>query len=372
MDRLEESLKSYYTQELGSGLSKVFTPKEVRDKMIIHAVANMKILVLFNFEFCYDLWKKGCKDVTFASDDELKNRIVETTWGFKTELVEPRSINKKFEGMKFDLIISNPPYGKNLHTDILQDIISLTDAACFVHPMTWLYNNKESKKDLKLKNKLKDSFVSVEVINANEVFGIAQFIDCGITFFNKNSKNKSDIFSIDLHGDSDIYRSIKMKILSYCKHSNVHNKALCLTEKYFNHDYPFEVGFNFMRGHGPADMYTTIQWQNEKKHYGTTTNYPIKFGFTNEIEMLNFKNYLKNKFTRFCLSIYKIGRNVHQGELASVPWLDFSRSWSDEECAKELGITDEELLWAIKWIYDCYPEDAEIYRKLEEKLMNKR
>ena len=159
--------------------------------------------------------------------------------------------------------------------------------------------------------------------------------------------------------------------MSYCDKSNVHDNALCLTEKSFKHEYPFEVGFNFMRGNGPSDMYTTIQWQNESKHYGMTTEYPIKFGFNTEAEMINFKNFLKLKLTRFCLSIYKIGRNVHQGELKSVPWLDFSRSWTDEETAKEIGITGEELLWTIQWILDCYPEDVETYRNLEEKLNKK-
>ena len=48
----------------------------------------------------------GCKDVMFVSDDEVRNQIVEGAWGFKTELIEPRDINKKLKGMKFDLIIS--------------------------------------------------------------------------------------------------------------------------------------------------------------------------------------------------------------------------------------------------------------------------
>ena len=54
--------------------------------------------------------------------------------------------------------------------------------------------------------------------------------------------------------------------------------------------------------------------------------------------------------------------------LGSTPKLDFSKSWSDEEVAKELGITNEELLWIIDQLPDYYPEDKEKYEQLKNKL----
>ena len=52
------------------------------------------------------------------------------------------------------------------------------------------------------------------------------------------------------------------------------------------------------------------------------------------------------------------------GELASVPYMPtYDRPWTDEEVAAELGLTDEELAWAINWIPDYYPEDKEKYAK---------
>ena len=56
--------------------------------------------------------------------------------------------------------------------------------------------------------------------------------------------------------------------------------------------------------------------------------------------------------------------NFKNGAIASVPYMpDYTRPWSDEDIAKELGLTDEELAWAINWIPDYYPEDAEKYAK---------
>ena len=86
------------------------------------------------------------------------------------------------------------------------------------------------------------------------------------------------------------------------------------------------------------------------------------FFFDTEVEAINFKDYLKTKIARFCLSIYKINQNLGSGAIASVPYMpDYTRPWSDEDIAQELGLTTEELVWAINWIPDYYPEDAEKY-----------
>jgi hypothetical protein len=44
----------------------------------------------------------------------------------------------------------------------------------------------------------------------------------------------------------------------------------------------------------------------------------------------------------------------------------YTHEWTDEMVAKELGLTDEELRWAINWIPDYYPEDAEKYAKYHD------
>ncbi len=41
----------------------------------------------------------------------------------------------------------------------------------------------------------------------------------------------------------------------------------------------------------------------------------------------------------------------------------YTRPWTDEDVAKELGLTDEELAWTINQVPDHYPEDKEKYAK---------
>ena len=126
--------------------------------------------------------------------------------------------------MKFDLIISNPPYNKGLDLKILKEIYKLGEKIILVHPATWLYDNKRiSKLFNETRELVKDLFISFEKVGeANKLFGIALFTDVLVTFYNKNEKGVGDkIYDIDVKGNSKTYKSLKNKILKYCKKTNL-------------------------------------------------------------------------------------------------------------------------------------------------------
>lgn len=64
--------------------------------------------------------------------------------------------------MKFDLIISNPPYNSGLDLKILESVNFISEKICFVHPMTWLFDQKGSKRYNRIKETFKNQLVSVE------------------------------------------------------------------------------------------------------------------------------------------------------------------------------------------------------------------
>ena len=272
--------------------------------------------------------------------------------------------------MKFNLIISNPPYTNNLDLKILKTIYELGEKICFIHPAGWLYENRiKSNLYNKIRELVKDHFISYdEVKNTNQIFKIGLFTNAFITYIDKNKKGMGNkIYDIDVHGNSEIYKSLKKKILKY--NISLASKAVYKNKK------NYEVGFSFIRGNPSSnDFYTFLQLKNEKLHYGKNTKYTVKFIFDSENKMLNFKEYLKLKIVRFALSLYKINQNIvsrktiiNAGATEAVPYMPtYEHKWTDEMVAKELGLTDDELAWAINWIPDYYPEDAEKYKSCKK------
>jgi len=168
-----------------------------------------------------------------------------------------------------------------------------------------------------------------------------------------------DIYGIDQHGNSELYKSLYTKILTYCETQNMLQYMVRINNK------PYEVGFASIRGHSStSDFFTLIEKTNPIKSIGRTTKFAIKYGFDTELEARNFLEYCKLKVIRLILSIVKINQNLDRGELGYIPYMPtYTHEWTDEMVAKELGLTDEELRWAINWIPDYYPEDEEKYKK---------
>ncbi len=273
--------------------------------------------------------------------------------------------------MKFDLIISNPPYNQNLHLRILNEILSLSDNVCTVQPVSWLYEKKTYESPLqkeikRIKENIQNRLQSVYIFNGNDIFSNIIIGPCGVLYIQKNSTNvtvddkfiafetyTSDINDIDVHGNSMIYQNIKHKILSYCKHKNVYMKQDSVTGNFF-----------ISGRSGRLQDYKIIKKEsiNNYKYHQNRHNFKHCVSFRVDDNHENFHKYLKLKLVIFSLSLYKIGRDKFFGEFASVPYMPtYERPWTDEDVAKELGLTDEELAWAINWIPDYYPEDKEKY-----------
>ena len=311
----------------------------------------------------------------FHSEEHILNNMLYACEinGFKTLFLERkmglRNIYKgDFLTMKlpegwpkeFDIVVSNPPYSKNLHLKFLEKSFFIAEEILFVHPSTWLLDEKGSSKNYaEIKKLIGNKIKSIDFFNGNPIFGINLYVPCVITHIdNKKNTNKilckdlindtifeySDINTINKFSNTELYPGLKSKILNYVGKN-------CSIKEYSDRDGIFYLNLSEIRGHGETntinkmvkdDFYTfvpksyTIKERKDAKYFNC--------GFPTEGEAYNFLNYLKSDFARFCLSIYKINSTLAgtSSVLNSVPWLDFTQEWTDENLYAHFQISEEE------------------------------
>ena len=329
------------------GVSKTKTPESyiVRMLEISNIQENDRVLVLLNHEFLSYIKDVSNIQLLFASDSEFRIGLVNTLYPeLKTIFI--KNINKIDESLineKFDLIISSPP-SRNRDLKILGKIYNLSSKICFVHPSHWVFDNTRSRQIFdKTRELVKSHFILSEPVSEH----------LAISFIDKSKVGINDeIYEIDVHGNSKIYKNLKRKILGYPE----------MLENRVTHDSldgMYECGFAGIKGNS-ATTFLNLKQENQ---IGSSTKYWHKFQFEKLNETENFRRYLNLKIVRFCLSIFKHGMHF---KLESTPYMPtYEHEWTDEMVAEKLGLTDEELKWAINWVPDFYPEDKEKYSKFK-------
>lgn len=275
---------------------------------------------------------------------------------------------------KFDRSAENPPFNQMIDMDILQKTYKLCDQVIFVHPSTWLLDEKnKQKKFIKTKDLISQHLQKIILFNGNKIFNIALFVPCVITYVNKNKNidgikcldkinnieiNYKDIYDINKFSNVEIYPKLKEKIL---ERSIIDNLYLRL-EKHENID-EYYINLSQLRGHVnqkdgnsmiKSDFYTLctkdLKISKEKRKQREKT----QVAFSNINNANNFLNYVKTDFVRFCLSVNKNNQNLYCGEMSLIPWLDFTQEWNDEKLYKYFNITDDEIKFIEKNIPKYY------------------
>lgn len=75
----------------------------------------------------------------------------------------------------------------------------------------------------------------------------------------------------------------------------------------------------------------------------STETYIILRTFDNEVQAMNFINYVSTKFFRFLVSLIKNTQNAAKGVYQFVPIQDFNENWTDEKLFKKYRITQNEI-----------------------------
>lgn len=344
------------------------------------------ILVMFNWEFLEHLVfdkKNDLSQITFASEVEDFNKILAKLYGVNYITINLKNIaqfKKQFMNKKFDVCLSNPPYNDHLHLKILMALENVVDEFVVVHPSNWLIDRKGSS-DLfvNFKGSISEKVKSLKLFNGNPIFKISLHVPCVIShYFTKvtyrNIKinylginfESNDIGDITKYGSNwiNIVKPFILKMKKECVKDNIWSHELSHQKLSLSPDKEY-CQIAAIRGHEDYsinsmvkdDFYTLVMKKSDNnkgirkamdKRPGPT------YQFDTAQERDNFINYLKTDFARFCLSYLKIGQNVFYGEMALIPWMDFTQHWDDEKLFNHFNIDQKTQNYIREFLPDYY------------------
>lgn len=310
---------------------------------------------------------------------------------FFESLINTMGFSKTTQTNK-DFIIINPPYKRGFHIGVFnKSFEELSDGGTLIclHPSTPFLNNKptDDKETIKIRNIINDYYTELKFINGNDIFDNADLmVPLSITkvtkikdsrifvtysHFDSSIKSRNEYNSIDsvfLHGN-DLVLSIKNRI----EKKGIKNISNFLFRN--GHRDNFYIRINRISGHAPKkgdkivnpDFYQLLYKKDENDFNRILTTTPDgkkgnggalnELGFSNKEQVKNGFEFLKTKFTRFCLSLRKTGSDLNNIDLEFVPYMDFSQEWTDEKLFDYFELTQEERNFINEYIPNWYERD---------------
>ena len=310
------------------------------------------------------------------------------------EIVVSKIFNK-IKGMKFDVIIQNPPYKGSFHLDFFErglDLLTETGKMVIIEPATWLINvrkNGKSKRYDLIKERINGHIESVVIENLNKEFGTNMFMPFAITTIDMSktfdtidytccgeSRKVKSVYDCNLIGEYNSIWSIFEKVQSFGDMMKAHTTKENMGEGYWYTKYAEIVGgvggalcaATTDRLGGKYDGKTAIFKTSTLGDYCTSYTSVAFHFFGNEIsdkplccydrgkhltdkvtdniygtqtELENWKHFiLNNKLPLFLNIVLTIDQ--HNNSKDFLPWL-VDKQYTDDEINKLFGFTDEEI-----------------------------
>jgi hypothetical protein len=282
--------------------------------------------------------------------------------------------------MTFDFIVSNPPFSGALHLKlhrVLSSLASDSGKVVFVHPANSMLVHKVMNSDGHTKIMDYSGLEYVKMFWANHIFDIYLFVPVGITVWSKSKPSGAKVHVVDNAFTGTEY---------FCDHDKIHVHGARFPEflKWFEDNVAFPLGnlrehgsrqakddyyikLSILRGHAPKvddstrpdDDYFTLLPRDESAtieqcSVSKSRGYDNIFSFHTKQERQNFISYLKTKCVRFLLSLSKSNPMMFRGEMARIPWMDFSTGYSDEFLRKVWNVGDDLWNYIDGYIPDYY------------------
>ena len=260
---------------------------------------------------------------------------------------------------KFDIILSNPPYNRNLHLKFLEKYIQLADKVISIQPVRWLQDPfaMDKRSTLKQYENVAKEINNIDVISNNnyssdKLFDIIIYSDLAIYTINNTDSNKIDYINFWKKSRNNIEVSIIEKVCYSDKCEYLSN----VIEKNKRDGIRVLIGlFAGNRGNLPVYkdiVYTVDGFVNDKDWtkcknmggYEKPENSPLPNSilFNTEKEAENFwKSYKNLKFFKVICDITIQQQNLQESKL---PFLnDYTHEITDNEMFDLFKLTDKEI-----------------------------
>ena len=282
--------------------------------------------------------------------------------------------------MKFDVVVGNPPFdgGRALHQQIFNcafKTLSPTGTIVFIQPATMYMN----KKDVHRKP---PELEMVESINAHashvefkwpEVFTAATIRNIlAITVASPSYsgsihvkypsgkeatvENVSGVNQLEL--DQAVFESLKAKYADMCKRNGSFGDVCLATSER-------KAFIAQMRSTGPrhSDFFTIVprgSWRVTSDKFTKLSDHEFGIPLESPEHLENFYHYCETNFARMALALLKTSPNSGKTEMALVPLMDFSRTYTDEELYALAGFSESEIEIIEGLLPDYYNRKAKI------------
>ena len=314
----------------------------------------------------------------------------------KAYLIMLNEIYKKINTMKFDVVIQNPPYKKDLHLDFLHkglDHLTDTGKMVIIEPATWLINvrkNGKAKRYDAIKERINGHIESVVIENLNAEFGVAvnapfaittvdmskTFDTIDYTYFGESRKVKS-VYDCNLVGSYNIIWSIFEKVQSfgnmmeahitnnsidgknYIQYNEILTTILCWHNTDYSTAYTWDSLYETTANGDYFNQFTKVGMNMnvetpisnvipKRRLAGGGKSKNIRYSDKNadciygtQTELENWKHFIfNNKLPLFLNIVLTIDQHNNSKEF--LPWL-VDKKYTDDEINQMFGFTDEEI-----------------------------
>ena len=255
--------------------------------------------------------------------------------------------------MKFDHIIMNPPYCRNLHLKILNEAIHHSDDVVNLSPIRWLRDPLAEYKrnsDFKRFKEIRERIESIEIISASEArraFSIEIFSDLGVYHLNKDGCfDVSNFWKLTRTPAQTMMLtkliSLEDNIAGHYEKNKRDGIRVPMTDIGGNRGYRNvykELAYVIDGQKNGIDWTKCKNMGGYEKPEGCPLPLSIKFNTTTEAQ-----NFYDSFFTKFYTWLCNITKMQQHLTPILLPWLgDYTHPWTDDDLYKYFELTDDEI-----------------------------